>query len=167
MSSSLNYGGSGVGSTVEVAEIESLSTGDIIVGDGVGAPTTSTVDAEQSGGAGVFVSGALSTGDGKGFIMIPSHLNGKNLSAVYAGVGTAPTDATLNVQIHNVTDAADMLSTVLSIDSTEKTSQTAATPAVIDTGADDVATGDILRVDIDQVGSTVAGSDLTVTLEFS
>lgn len=108
----------------------------------------------------------LSTGNGKAYVTIPAKLNGVNLSSVHARVITAPTDAAISIQIHNVTDAVDMLSTALTIDATETGSDTAATPAVVDTSNDDVATNDLIRIDIDQVGSTVTGAGLIVRLGF-
>jgi hypothetical protein len=98
----------------------------------------------------------VAIGDGAGdmFFRVPSILNGWSLVAVAAQVQTAGTTGTTDIQIHNVTDAVDMLSTKLTIDSTEKDSSTAATPAVIDTTKDDVATADQLRFDVDAVSTT-------------
>lgn len=107
----------------------------------------------------------VATGDGKGYFRVPSSLNGMNLVAVAARVITAGTTNTTDIQIHNVTDAVDMLSTKITIDSTETDSSTAATPPVIDGAADDVATGDLLRIDVDAV-STTAPKGLLVVLEF-
>lgn len=107
----------------------------------------------------------LATGDGQAYIHIPVSLTGMNLVSVHAEVITAGTTNTLDLQINNATQAQDMLSTKLTIDSTETGSDTAATPAVIDTGADDVATNDLLRLDIDAVHTT-APKGLIVTLEF-
>lgn len=105
------------------------------------------------------------TGDGQAYFIIPAELAGMNLVDVKAGVATAGTTGTTDIQIHNVTDAADMLSTKLTIDSAETTSETAATAAVINTATDDVAEGDVLRVDVDAV-STTAAQGLFVTLAF-
>ena len=60
---------------------------------------------------------------------------------------------------------ADMLSTKLTIDSGETSSATAATAAVVNTSNDDVATGDLIYVDVDAV-STTAPQGLTVVLVF-
>lgn len=95
-----------------------------------------------------------SVGDGRAYFKIPAGYNAHNLSAVTASVITAGTTGTLDIQIYNVTQAADMLSTKLTIDSGETTSETAATPAVIDTANDDVATNDLIRVDIKAVHTT-------------
>lgn len=105
------------------------------------------------------------TGDGKAYFHIPASLTGMNLVTVHAEVITAGTTGTTDIQIHNVTDAQDMLSTKLTIDSGWTGSDTAATPAVINTSFDDVATNDLLRIDVDAVSTTPA-QGLIVTLEF-
>jgi hypothetical protein len=105
------------------------------------------------------------TGDGKFYFRVPASMNGMNLITVHAEVITAGTTGTMDIQIHNLTQAADMLSTVLTIDTTETGSDTAATPAVIDATEDDIATNDVLRVDVDVVHTTPA-KGLLVTLEF-
>jgi hypothetical protein len=82
------------------------------------------------------------------------------LTAVRASVLTAPTGSTLIVDINEA--GSTILSTKLSIDATEKTSTTAASAAVIsDTALADDAE---ITIDIDQVGSTIAGTGLIVTL---
>jgi len=107
------------------------------------------------------------TGDGAGSIFwrVPAVLNGYNLVAVAAQVQTAGTTGTVDIQVHNVTDTADMLSTVITIDSAEVDSSTAATPAVINGATDDVATADSIRVDVDAVHTTPA-KGLLVELTF-
>ncbi len=97
-------------------------------------------------------------GDGQGDITftVPQELNGYNLVAAHAAVEVAGTTGTETIQIHNVTKAADMLSTRITIDSGELTSYTAATAPVVDTLNDDVATGDKLRVDTDAIHTTAA-----------
>ena len=107
---------------------------------------------------------ALTTGDGKAYFMVPSKLNGWNLIRANAAVTTVSSSGTPTVQVHNVTDAVDMLSTRITIDANESTSHTAATPPVIDTTKDDVATGDLIRVDVDVAGTGAKG--LIVSLSF-
>jgi hypothetical protein len=81
------------------------------------------------------------------------------LSKIKIDVVTAPTGSTLIVNIKE--SGTTILSTKLSIDATEKTSETAATAAVIsDTSLADNAE---MTVDIDQVGATIAGAGLKVT----
>lgn len=108
---------------------------------------------------------SLTTGDGKWFFLVPSTLNGKNLVGARAAVTTASSSGTPTIQIANATDAVDMLSTRITIDANELTSYTATVPAVIDTAHDDVATGDLLRVDVDVAGTGTQG--LIVYLEFA
>ena len=110
------------------------------------------------------------TGNGKNFISIPPDVNGMNLTYVFASfmtVGSGQTTA-LSVQLRNVTDSVDMLSTNITIDVDEISSATAATAAVINASYDDVATNDQIAIDIDGVptGGTAA-KGLYVTMGFS
>jgi hypothetical protein len=82
------------------------------------------------------------------------------LTGVRAGVTTAPTGATIIVDINEA--GTTILSTKLSIDATEKTSTTAATAPVISDSA--LADDAEITIDIDQVGSTIAGAGLKVWL---
>ncbi len=107
----------------------------------------------------------LTTGNGKAYFHIAEKIAGMNLAYVHAEVITAGTTGTTDIQIHNATQAADMLSTKLTIDSGETASDTAATAAVIDTANDDVAENDLIRIDVDAV-STTAPKGLIVTLGF-
>jgi hypothetical protein len=82
------------------------------------------------------------------------------LTDVRASVNTAPTGSTLIVDINE--NGTSVLSTKLSIDISEKTSTTAASPAVISDAS--IADDAELTIDIDQIGSTIAGKGLKVTL---
>ena len=82
------------------------------------------------------------------------------LSDVRASVGTAPVGATIEVDINE--SGVSVLSTVISIDASEKTSTTAAAPPVISDA--DLADDAEITIDIDQVGSTTAGAGLKVYL---
>lgn len=101
------------------------------------------------------------TGDGKAYLTIPDACNGMNLVRATATVVTAGTTGATTIQIRNATQAADMLSGVISIAS----GGTVATAGTIDTGNDDVATNDVLRVDVDSI-STTPPKGLIVVLEF-
>ena len=103
---------------------------------------------------------ALTIADGKAYFTIPIELNGMNLVSVGAHVYAASSSGLPAFQIHNLTQTADMLSTVITIDENEKDSKNAATPAVIDTGNDDVATGDELRFDCDVAGTGTKGTEI-------
>ena len=82
------------------------------------------------------------------------------LTGVRASVNTAPTGSTLIVDINEA--GTTVLSTKLSIDASEKTSATAATPAAISDSA--IANNAEITIDIDQIGSTIAGKGLKVVL---
>jgi hypothetical protein len=93
---------------------------------------------------------AITTGTAKVTFRMPYAFT---VSAVRASVTTAPTGSTILIDINE--SGTTILSTKLMIDATEKTSTTAATPAVISDSslADDAE----ITVDFDQVGSTIAG----------
>lgn len=95
---------------------------------------------------------ALSAGDDAVRFRIPSALNGWDVASV-AGSRKSGT-GTPTIQIRNVTDSVDVLSTRLTIDSGETDSSTAATPAVINTSNDSVATGDQFAIDVDDAGTS-------------
>lgn len=100
---------------------------------------------------------ALTTGTAKVTFRMPFAFT---LTSVRASVTTAPTGSVLTVDINE--GGTSILSTKLTIDASEKTSTTAATPAVIsDTSLADDAE---ITIDIDTVGSTVAGAGLKVYL---
>lgn len=103
----------------------------------------------------------VATGDGKAYITIPEALNGMNLVRAQATVVTAGTTNATTVMIHNKTDAADMLSGAISIAS----AGTVGTVGTVNGATDDVATNDVLRIDVDSV-STTAPKGLQVILEF-
>ena len=107
------------------------------------------------------------TGNGAGdvFWAVPEELNGYNLVSVGGHLQTAGTTGTEDIQIHNVTQTADMLSTKITIDTTKKDSATAAAAPVIDAANDDVATGDEIRIDVDAIHTT-AGKGLVVRMGF-
>ena len=82
------------------------------------------------------------------------------LTGVRASVTTAPTGSVLTVDIEE--GGSTILSTLLTIDVSEKTSTTAATPAVISDSA--LADDSEITMNIDTIGSGVAGAGLKVTL---
>ena len=100
---------------------------------------------------------SLTTGAAKANFRAPCAFT---LTAVRASVNTAPTGSTLIVDINEA--GSTVLSTKLSIDASEKTSTTAASAAVISDSA--IADDAEITIDIDQIGSTIAGKGLKVTL---
>lgn len=70
---------------------------------------------------------------------------------------TAPTGADLIARVWNVTQAATVGSVTISASSTSATTTTITNASL--------AAGDILRFDITQIGSTIAGANITVQLD--
>lgn len=113
----------------------------------------------------------LTTGDGKAVFRISPEMIGMDLTNVYASTTTVSTSGTPTVQIARgrltapgTRSFVDMLSTPVTIDINEFDSKDATTPAVINTANDDIADGDIIRVDVDVAGTGTTG--LYVTLVF-
>jgi hypothetical protein len=108
----------------------------------------------------------VTTGDGKLYFHVSPLFNGLVINYIHAMVITAGTTGTTDIQIARIRSGspADVLSTKLTIDSGETGSDTAATSAVINTSNDDLATNDILRIDVDAVSSTPP-KGLIVTIE--
>jgi len=102
----------------------------------------------------------LYVADGITHFTVPIEMNGMDLVSVGAHVYTASTSGLPTFQIHNLTDDVDMLSTRITIDANETDSSNAATPAAIDTAHDDVATGDVIRIDCDVVGTGAEGMEI-------
>ncbi len=100
---------------------------------------------------------AITTGTAKVTFRMPYAMT---LTAVRASLGTAQASGSIfTVNINK--NGSTILSTKLTIDNTEKTSVTAATPAVISSAA--LASDDEITIDVDQVGDGTA-KQLIVTL---
>lgn len=82
------------------------------------------------------------------------------LTEVRATVTTAPVGSTIIVDIEE--SGTTVLSTLLTIDASEKTSETAATPPVISDSA--LADDAEISINIDQIGSSTAGKGLKIWL---
>lgn len=104
---------------------------------------------------------AVATGDGQLYVLMPSTLNGWNLVRAEAAVVTAGTGAGsfTEIQLHNVTDSTDILSTKIKI----AAGSTVGAVGVVDNGA--IATNDVIRVDVDAI-NTGAPQGLMIVLEF-
>jgi len=99
--------------------------------------------------------------DGVMHVTIPIEMNGMDLVSVGAHTYTASDGGTaINIDIYNLTQTQDMLSTAITIDNTETDSSTAATPAVINAATDDVVTADVIRIDLNQIGANAAGLEI-------
>lgn len=101
---------------------------------------------------------ALTTGTNKGYLRLPYAVT---VLGVFAYVVTAPTGGTLlTIDIND--SGTTILSTKLTFDASEKSTDIAATPAVISDSA--IAAYAEITFDIDAVGSTIAGAGLAVGL---
>lgn len=99
---------------------------------------------------------ALTAGVGKVEFQMPYAFT---VTDVMATVTTAPTGGTLlTVDINE--DGVSIISTKITLDASEKTSRTATTPAVISDSS--LANNAVMTIDIDAVGSTIAGAGLKV-----
>ena len=108
---------------------------------------------------------AVSTGGGEFYLTITDDLGGTYLRSAHAALTTAG-GVDLELQVHNVTEAVDMLTAVITVDAGDLNSYTSAAPHEVDTSGtpanNRVSRGDQLRVDVD----TAAGVGLEVLLEF-
>lgn len=112
----------------------------------------------------------LTTGDGKAYSRIPADLNGMDIIGVACGVNTTSSSGTPTIQLargrqSSATSAhsyVDVLSTRVTIDATEYDSKDATSASVINTSNDDLATGDLLRWDIDVTGTGTKGLSCNV-----
>jgi len=107
----------------------------------------------------------VTVADGVFQFAIPEDLNGLKLISAEAYVSTVSSSGALTVQVRNITQAADMLSTAITIDQSEFTSYTAATPSVVNAGTSTVATGDMIAIDVDANGTGAKGLGVIVTFE--
>jgi hypothetical protein len=98
---------------------------------------------------------------GNAFWTVPAWMNSFDLVAVNGTCWTAGSGSSMTVQVRNVTQAADMLSSKLTFASAAITSTT----ATIDASNDDIVTGDRLVIDVDTVHTTPAVG-LVVNLTF-
>ena len=101
---------------------------------------------------------------GIAYFTIPSKMNGFKLKSVYARVITAGSTGSANL-FNFLINGTAMLSTALMINASAVDSSTAATPYVIDTAHDDVATNDLISVTCSQING-VAPKGLIVQLNF-
>lgn len=115
----------------------------------------------------------LKVGDGLFYFAVPSGLNGYAVTKVEANILVTSTDGLPTIQIAKGRRATptstltftDILSTHITIDVGEYSSNNAVNPPVIDASAAGLLTDDILRVDCDVAGTGPKG--LIINLELS
>jgi len=105
----------------------------------------------------------LTVGDGQAYLPVPAAWDGLTITSVVCNITTVSSSGLVTVNLYNVTDSVDVLSTPVTIDVGEYTSTTALTPAVIANGL--LATDDRLRVDIDVAGTGAKGLSVTIVVD--
>tara|TARA_R100000963_G_C4633665_1_gene98177 strand:- start:223 stop:924 length:702 start_codon:yes stop_codon:yes gene_type:complete len=104
---------------------------------------------------------ALTTGTAKVSFRMPYAFTlNSGAAGITASCNQAPTGAILTIDVNEA--GSTILSTKLTIDISETTSTSAATPPVISDTS--LAADSLITIDIDQIGSTNAGTGLKVTL---
>jgi len=117
------------------SNLSNTNTGDVPLGFAIGDETT-----DLSVATGVFT------------ITMPNYAT--TLTDVSISLVTAPTGSVATFDINE--GGTTLLSTKITIDATEKTSETAATAPVISDSA--IAANAVITVDVDGIGSTIAGA---------
>ena len=155
------------GFLTEVASTAEVNTGT----DSVRAVSPDSLAGSYAGSKNVFIMVAdpsttpSAIGDAKAHFMVPPELNGMNLVDADGVVTTVSSSGTPTFALRRERSgsAVDMLSTNITIDVNEKTSYTAVTAPVINATNDDVATGDIIFVDLDVIGTGAKGHGVVLT----
>lgn len=104
----------------------------------------------------------LQVGDDRGRFQVFDKYDGDTITKAYASVGTAGTTGNTTIQIYNVTQGYDVLSTPITIASGATSGN-----GVIDATKDKVTARDILRIDIDSVSTTAPQGFCIVSLELT
>lgn len=105
----------------------------------------------------------LTTGNGSVSWIIPAEFNGWSIVNTQAVVYTASSSGLPTFNIYSTTNSSYMLSTNITIDVGEKTSETATTPSVINPTYKVVYTGYEIRVDTIVAGTGTKGGEIRVT----
>ena len=151
---------SGVGSTVEQIEIaaDAVISSKILDGTITLADVSTAAKTECIMLAASDESTALTVATDKVKFILPYAFT---LTGISASVTTAPTGATLIVDV-NEGGTSIMTTNKIVIDVSETSTATAATaPTLTDSS---LASGSLITIDVDQIGSTVAGAGLKVYL---
>jgi hypothetical protein len=169
-------------SDTAVGGVELATTAETTTGTDTGRAVTPAGLAASTFGKRVFMveviadDTAITTGDGKYYLPVPSELDGYNIVSVSAHVGSAISSsgaitvdlarcAAVATGIRCSGTVADILSTNLTVDANEDGSETAATAAVIDTANDDLPSGGHIRIDVDGAGTGTKGLIIKVTVQ--
>jgi hypothetical protein len=94
------------------------------------------------------------------YFTVPAELNNQNLVDADAAVYVASSSGLPTIQVYRTRGTTNMLSTAITIDANELTSFDAVAQPVIDTGQDDVVTGDLLVFNVSVAGTGTMGLDV-------
>lgn len=103
------------------------------------------------------------TGDGRLIWRIPRSVDGLRLVLVSLYVTTVSSSGAPTLQIHNVSQAADILSTKVSVESSEYVSEDAAVQPVINSSYELAVAGERWRFDVDAAGTGAMGMGGSLT----
>lgn len=103
---------------------------------------------------------ALATGNKQLCFAVPAEMNNMNLISAGAHVYAASSSGVPTIQVNNFTDTADMLTTEIEIDVSEFDSDDAEGGWAIDAANDDIATGDVICIDVDIAGTDTEGLEV-------
>lgn len=111
------------------------------------------------------VTGTVTTGTSVAPLLLST--GSLTISKVYVNVKTAPTGQVLKIDIDKSDDNGSNWTSIWNTTPANRAEIAAGSTAGTETSFDTTALteGDLLRLNIDQVGSTVAGADLTVTVK--
>lgn len=115
---------------------------------------------------------AITSGDGKAYVRVPAQLNGMNIVSAAMSVVVKSTTGKPTVQIARGRQSSatsdftysDVLSASrkLTVDVSEYDSRHAVSAAIINPANDDLATGDLLRIDVDASGNPAKGLNINI-----
>ena len=111
------------------------------------------------------IKGTLTTGTSLAPLLVA--MASQTISKCYLNVKTAPTGADLIIDIDKSDDNGATWTSIWNTTQANRATISASALAGTQTSFDttSLSEGDLLRVNIDQVGSTVAGADLTITVK--
>jgi hypothetical protein len=108
----------------------------------------------------------VATGNGVGYFDFGADLNGFKLVEIHAFCITAGVTNSTTIQVYNLTQATNMLSTPMALETTKTRVCDGATPGVIDAAHNTVATNNVGRIDV-PAASTTKAKGLIVRLGFA
>ena len=148
--------GLGTGIATALAVAVGSAGAPVVNGGALGTPSSGNVTGctifQATGFAGSDETTALTTGEKVSFRM-PFAMT---VTSVFACVTTAPTGSAIVFDVEKA--GSSILSTLGQIEVSEFATNTSATPPVVSGGTQALVVGDHITIDLDQVGSTIAGT---------